>query len=669
MIRSQLSRVAAFRSALAAVVALVALAIFAGDAKATGPTCDINPPTSTDACIAAIQSSGADRVVNDVFKDAKGRTATQLPVYGKLLEIDKIFPMCTVPPAKSANCQSCNPGTSNPPFDCPGQYTCAGGTCTHASVSLAVNGAPDRTWGHPCRLSDHTLTNGCPNYASCVADGTPGNYNPWEGFVFDLGGPSNQVAIFAENDHGPQPCESVEYTVFLTNDPKARDILLNPTTSGADPNKWNRAVLKKIYTKGFADVRPTNPARAAECGDTPLYAVEEDSMVPVYALPCGISFRYAAIVAGNDGRDFPACAFDSDEAELDAVAGLTESGEAVCPDKDGDTYVDCACGGTDAGAPKICDCDDNDPLVHPNAPEACDSAKDFNCNGVKPEPCPAGRGCAAGVCVPFCGGEIGCPPGSTCQTVGGSALCVPTDCTVGGCPPGATCDAATKKCVPNCSVGVVCPVGQKCVAGQCLDPCRDVKCAAGFTCKDGTCNPPCSCFAGDVGCAAPTKCDRPTDGGTGSDQCVAPDCLGIACPSGKHCKAGKCIGYCDDVKCPPGDICIPPPATDAGADAGAARFGCVNLCAGVSCVPPQKCDQSTGKCTSPPAPDGGGLQTTPREPDGGKIDDDGFGDGQGIVDETGCACTTAGLARASLTAVGVTGLLGLLFVLRMRRRR
>jgi hypothetical protein len=484
--------------------------------------------------------------------------------------------------------------------------------------------------------------------------------------VFDLGGPSNQVAIFAMNDHGPQPCESVEYTVFLTNDPKARAIVTTPTTTGADPNKWNRAVLKKIYTKGWADVRPADPAGHAACGDTADYAVEDDSMVPVYALPCGISFRYAAIVAGNDGGDFPACAFDSNEAELDAVAGLTESGDAVCPDKDGDSFVDCAC----SGAPKVCDCDDNDPLTHPNAPEACNSTKDLNCNGVTPEACPADRGCAGGICVPFCGGEIGCPPGSTCQQVGTKALCVPTDCTVGGCPPGATCDASSKKCVPSCDVGVVCPAGQKCVAGACLDPCRDVKCPASFTCKDGTCNPPCSCFAGDVGCSGTDKCDRPADGGVATDQCVEPGCVGVSCAAGQHCKAGKCVGFCDGVKCPPGDVCIPPSSTDAGADAGAARFGCVNLCAGVSCAAPAKCDQATGKCASPPAPDGGGLQPTPPpDPgvDAGTIDGDGsFG---GPIDESGgCACTTAGLYRASAGAMGFSAALALLLAFRRRRR-
>ncbi|HEY8073515.1 MAG TPA: MopE-related protein, partial [Labilithrix sp.] len=586
-------------------MALAVGLLVTSEAHATGPVCDVGSgPTN---CINAIEAAGG--VVNDIFKDAKGRDATQLPVYGTLVSIDKIFPLCTTPPAQSANCAGCNPGTDTPPADCPGQYTCAGGTATVASVGAAVNGKPDHTWGHPCRISDHTLTAGCPNYASCVADGAPGNYNPWEGFVFDLGGPSNQVAIFAMNDHGPQPCESAEYTVFLTNDPKSRDILLTPTTTGADPGKWNRAVLKKIYTWGWYTTRAPDPAgHGASCGDTATYAVENDSMVTVYQLPCGINFRYAAIVAGNDGRDFPDCAFDSQEAELDSVAGLTESGDAVCPDKDGDTFVDCAC----TGAPTLCDCDDNDPNTHPNAPEACNAGKDYNCNGVTPEPCPPNKGCSDGLCVPFCSDEIGCGAGSSCMTVdGGQRLCVPTDCTVGGCPPGSTCDDKTKKCVPNCDTGVVCPPGEKCITGECVDPCRDVTCQAGFSCIDGVCNAPCNCFADDVGCTGGEKCDRPTDAGAGTNQCVTPDCVGVTCPSGKYCKSGACVDYCTGVKCPPGETCVPPTAAalDAGGadagDAGAPAFGCVNLCAGVTCASPMRCDPATGKCVNGPPPDGG----------------------------------------------------------------
>ena len=57
------------------------------------------------------------------------------------------------------------------PFDCPGQYTCNGLPDTFANASAYLN-ALDRLWWHPCRLSDHNLINGCPNFGACVADGS-----------------------------------------------------------------------------------------------------------------------------------------------------------------------------------------------------------------------------------------------------------------------------------------------------------------------------------------------------------------------------------------------------------------------------------------------------------------------------------------------------------------
>ena len=37
------------------------------------------------------------------------------------------------------------------------------------------------------------------------------------------------------NDHGPQPCESLEYTVFLTDNPYSTDLVLYPAKDGVDP--------------------------------------------------------------------------------------------------------------------------------------------------------------------------------------------------------------------------------------------------------------------------------------------------------------------------------------------------------------------------------------------------------------------------------------------------
>jgi MYXO-CTERM domain-containing protein len=378
-------------------------------------------------------------------------------------------------------------------------------------------------------------------------------------------------------------------------------------------------------------------------------------MVTVYSMPCGIAFRYAAIVAGNDGLDFPECGFNSSEAELDAVAGLTENGTGVCPDADGDTYVDCNC----PGAPPVCDCNDADPNTHPNAPEACDAPTDYNCNGHHPEPCPPGLACNDSICISTCAGpESFCPVGSTCEFVdSGARLCVPTDCTVGGCPPGAVCDPATKKCVAACNGNVVCPPGEKCVGGECVDPCRDVRCSAGFTCIDGTCTPPCNCFAGDVGCTMGEKCDRPTDGGAGTNQCLPPDCIGVMCSAGNHCKPGVgCVSYCAGVMCPQNEVCVPPPLGD-----------------GITCMSGMKCDPLDGQCKST-ASDGGLVV-----PDGGAggddggLGDDGGGGGpnsdQGSGNDSGCGCTVLGGSNGSSYAFVIAGLIGLAGALARRRKR
>jgi hypothetical protein len=529
---------------------------------ATG-VCD-STAGAPQACIDAIQANGG-AVVNDVFKDTNGLTALQLPLFGQLFNA---WPGC--PTVASAGCA----GQSLTPFDCPGQYQCNSVANTFENGSTYLN-ALDRLWWQPCRLANHDVVNGCPVWGACVADGTPGSYLPWEGLVFDLGGPSNKVAIFAQNDHGPQPCESLEYTVYLTDNPFAKDKIEQPAVTGVDPQKWNRAVLTTIFTKGWVEIRPPDPVGHAACGDTDLYSVEEDSYAQVFSLPCGITFRYASVQAGNDGLDFPECGFDSFEAELDAVAGLTESGSGVCPDADDDHFVDCAC----PGAPPECDCDDGDPAVHPGAPEPCD-APDLSCDG-QAGACAAGLFCHQSICIPPCGGgESPCPIGSTCVTTDQGALCVPDDCTVGGCPAGAVCVGGI--CVPACE-DVVCPGQMVCQDGKCVEPCQGVECPPPQVCQGGACTAPCDCFAGDAGCVGlpGTVCDK---GNT--DLCVSPPCVGVVCASGEHCDpaTGTCVPFCgEDVVCPLGEKCVAP-------------TGCVPLCSDVTCDSGFECDPRTGDC-------------------------------------------------------------------------
>ena len=534
--------------------------------QASTGVCDSNPPTSTQACINAVQAGAG--VVNDIFKDKNGLTGPQLPTFGKIFNNWPACPDMT----DFAGCA----GQSLPPFDCPGQYTCLSKPNNYASAKEHL-AKLDRLWWHPCRLANPKLVNGCPQFGSgCIADGMGGAYLPWEGLVFDLGGPSNKVAIFAQNDHGPQPCESLEYTIYLTDDPYSQELIADPKTSGVDPKKWNRAVLSKVFTKGWVEVRQPDPVGHGYCGDTAQYSVEEDSFAQVFSLPCGITFRYAAVIAGNDGLDFPACAFDSSEAELDAVAGLTESGEGVCPDADGDHYVACDC----PNAPEVCDCKDDDPAVHPNAPEPCDSP-DVNCDKL-PGSCADPLICNASICVAQCQGENnGCPKGSSCTVVPTKGkLCVPTDCTVGGCPTGSVCNSK-KVCVPACS-DVICPGKQVCQDGKCIDPCQGVQCPMGHVCQGGKCNALCNCFQGDAGCldVPGTVCDFGD-----SNLCVPVACKGKKCMGKQECDAnGTCVDFCNpNVKCPQGQKCVDPD-------------GCVPLCKNVKCNPGFECNPNTGAC-------------------------------------------------------------------------
>ena len=529
---------------------------------ATG-VCD-STAVAPQACIDAIQKNGG--VINDIFKDVNGKTGPELPTFGKLFNN---WPNCT-----TAN-TACNCGISQPPYDCAGQYSCESKPKLFTNVQNCVN-ALDRLWGHPYRLIDHTMNGDCPNWGANVTNGVTGHYFPWEGLVFDLGGPSNKVVIFAENDNGPQPCESLEYTVYLTDEPLSKERITDPIVEGVDPSKWNRAVLSKIFTKGWIEMRPPDPVGHAGCGDTKDYSVEEDSFVQVFSLPCGITFRYAAIISGNDGLDFPECAFDSSESELDAVAGLTESGAGVCPDADGDHYVDCNC----PGAPQPCDCNDADPGINPAAPEPCDS-EDVNCDG-QPGSCTDPLVCYDSICLDTCVDEnASCPKGSTCKNTEKGMLCVPDDCSVGGCPPGSVCNE-DGQCVPACK-DVVCPGQQICQDGQCIDPCKGVQCPSPLVCKDGTCVAPCECYKDDIGCKdlVGMVCDK---GNTGL--CVDPPCKGVVCAAGKFCdgQTGMCLDFCHPgVKCPVGQKCIDP-------------LGCVPLCSDVTCPTGYECNPENGQC-------------------------------------------------------------------------
>lgn len=571
-----------------AAATLIAAALGAPPARAATGTCDVDPGDtgpSEMACVNAIAALGAGTVVADIFRDANNKTADQL-IYGKLIDPfgGPVDPY-TNPngcPQSNTICNGDLSGTQGTPA-----VVCVDSSHDFNTIAGYVN-ALDWKYANPIRMHDGHANQGppyvsCPDWQNAVGDGNKEGYKPWEGMVFDLGGPSNKVALFPVNDHGPQPCESVEYTVYLTDNPLSREIIDNPTTTGADPQKWNRAKLSKLFLEGWKKVRPgaditiPDPSNPAQ---TIGYTVEADSFTSVWSLPCGINFRFVGIIAGNDGKDLPACNFDSFDAEIDAVAGLTEGGAGVCPDADKDGYVDCNC----PTAPMPCDCDDANPGIRPGAPEKC-SDPDVNCDG-KAGGCPEGLTCykATSVCLTSCTNNENsfCPAGSKCTNTADGLLCVPDDCSVdpNACPAGTVC--SDKACVPACT-NVVCPGSQVCKDGSCVDPCANITCVSPFVCQNGTCTPPCSCFAGDVACVGQqnTVCDV---GNT--DLCVSPACKGVMCAPGEHCDptTGTCVTFCNmSVVCPDGQKCVD-------------SVGCVPLCSGVSCPIDYVCNPKTGMC-------------------------------------------------------------------------
>ncbi len=151
-----------------------------------------------------------------------------------------------------------------------GSYGGYGGT-----VADAANGL-DHAW-----VQD---TGAGMNFGNGIVGGAPAS-----GLIWNLGGPSNQAAIFVFVDHGPVPGEVLENTVWLGN---------NPNGTNAE---WVQATLTHVYGAGW-DPDPTI----------------SDGFVAVYSLPNPAqTFQYVSVTWGGPG----AIVRDGDN-EIDAVGGL-----------------------------------------------------------------------------------------------------------------------------------------------------------------------------------------------------------------------------------------------------------------------------------------------------------------------------------------------------------
>jgi hypothetical protein len=236
------------------------------------------------------------------------------------------------------------------------------------------------------------------------------------------------------------------------------------------------------------------------------------------ACPKGKYCKGAGCVDCEKKQDPPQDACDGYDNDCD---GQIDNGPAS--DADGDTYTWCGQTG-----PR--DCDDNDPSVHPNAEEVCNS-KDDDCNTTVDDTCPPNTKCAVKLkqCV-----VPQCDPNS-----------MTNDCMTGLCDPGTLkcVTPATKKVGDPCNADIECEPGAFCANSDVLTPavvpsgsvctkdcCRSDQCAANAV-----------CFGSGKGnfCVSSAKLGRTT----GNDPAGAPAATGATCRSGLAAN-GKCIDVC-----------------------------------------------------------------------------------------------------------------------------
>jgi len=259
----------------------------------------------------------------------------------------------------------------------------------------------------------------------------------------------------------------------------------------------------------------------AECDDGNLCTGAER------CLPDG-SCTAGAPPSCDDGVD---CTVDRCDPAAGGGAGACVS---TAPDRDGDTYRDAACGGTD--------CDDGNASISPTAVEVC-NAIDDDCDGATDEPAP----CARGTTRP-CTAPGGCTGVQTCLVD-----CTWSTCVVSGteiCNGGDDdCDGATDEgfaCVRGSTTACVVPGGcagtqtcqVDCTWGACAVTTAEM-CNGGDDDCDGATDEGFACRLGTT-----TACNNAC-GAAGTQTCQPGTCTWGACCGPLEVCGNACDDDCD----------------------------------------------------------------------------------------------------------------------------
>lgn len=102
--------------------------------------------------------------------------------------------------------------------------------------------------------------------------------------VYDLGFQATYAAVFATVDHGPLPQETIESTVYLSN----------------DLSTWEQATVKRVWLEGYY----------------PNTGVKWDGFVYAVSASAG-TFRYASIIHGG-----PSALVNDGDDEINGMMGL-----------------------------------------------------------------------------------------------------------------------------------------------------------------------------------------------------------------------------------------------------------------------------------------------------------------------------------------------------------